>query len=116
MREAVADKAKFALFDVLLNRVKKFLFGDLEQMVRQQFNRRGSRHPKSHLKFGIGPSWDLNDHVQHRLLFVGIQRHIVERRDGKAIFLDESTELQGIGSPNLADTEFGRLLAVGHLD
>ena len=33
----------------------------------------------TYLHLSIGPSWDLDDHVQNGLLLVGIQRDIVER-------------------------------------
>jgi len=42
----------------------------------------------THLLLGIAPSWDLDDHVQDRLLLVGVQGHVVEGRDGHAILLN----------------------------
>lgn len=81
--EAVADEAELALLDILLDGVEGLLLGDL--------------------KLAIGPSWDLNDHVQDSLLLVGVQWDIVERRDWLSILLDVNTVLQGVWSTNLAD-------------
>lgn len=61
MGEAVSNEAELALLDVLFDGVEKLLLGDL------------------HL--AIGPSWDLNDHVQDGLLVVGIEGDVVEGRD-----------------------------------
>ena len=52
---------------------------------------------------GVGPSRDLDDHVQDGLLGVGIGGDVVEGRDGDAILLDVDTVLQGVGSADLAD-------------
>jgi hypothetical protein len=68
-----------------------------------------------HLQLSIGPSWDFNNHIQHRLLLVGIQGDIVERRQWLPIFLDKGTELECVGGADLAQAEFGGLLAVGHV-
>ena len=57
----------------------------------------------TNLQFAIGPSWNLNDHVQDGLLLVGIERNVMERRDGDAILLDVDAVVQGIGSSDLAD-------------
>ena len=47
------------------------------------------RHSSSaHLHLGVGPSWDLNDHVHDGLLLVGVERDIMEWRDWLAILLD----------------------------
>jgi len=88
--EAVSDVSKLALLDVLLDGVEEFLLGDLE--------------------LGIGPSRDLNNHVQNGLLLVGVEGDIVEWRDGLAILLDVDAVLEGVGSRNLADG-----VARGHL-
>lgn len=65
-----------------------------------------SRHRHSsyaHLHLGVGPSWDLNDHVHDGLLLVGVERDIVERRDWLAILLDVDAVLQGVWGTDLAD-------------
>ena len=55
----------------------------------------------------IGPSWDLNDHVQDRLGVVGIEGDIVEGGDRDAILLDVDAVLQSVGSGNLSDLVLG---------
>ena len=62
MGEAVANEAELALLGILLDGVEKLLLGDL------------------HL--GIGPTWDLDNHVQDGLLVVGIEGDVVEGGDG----------------------------------
>lgn len=62
----------------------------------------------THLHLRIGPSWDLHDHIEHRLLLIGIQGDIVERRQRHSIFLDEDAVLQGVGRTVLADGVDGR--------
>ena len=62
-----------------------------------------SRKGFTDFKLAIGPSRDLNNHVQYRLLLVCIQRDIVESRDGDSIPLDEDAVLQSVGRANLSD-------------
>lgn len=57
----------------------------------------------TYLELGIGPSRNLNNHVQDGLLLVGVEGDIVEGRDGLAILLDVDAVLEGVGSRNLAD-------------
>jgi hypothetical protein len=87
VREAVSDVSKLALLDVLLDGVEELLLGDL--------------------KLSIGPSRNLDNHVQDVLLLVGVERNIVEGGDGLAILLDVNTVLEGVGSRNLADGVVG---------
>ena len=54
------------------------------------------------LELGVGPAGDLNDHVQNRLLGIGVEGNVVERRDGLAILLDVDAVLQGVRSTDLA--------------
>ena len=56
-----------------------------------------------HLHLGISPPRDLNYHVQHSLLVIGIKGNVVERRKHDSILLNVDTVLQGVGSTNLPD-------------
>jgi len=56
--EAIADESKLALLDILLDRVQVLLL--------------------AYLHLGIGPSWNLDDHVQDSLLLIGIQGDVVK--------------------------------------
>jgi hypothetical protein len=57
----------------------------------------------TYFQLAIGPSWDLNDHVQYGLLLVGIQRDVVEGRNGDAILLDVDAVLQSVWASDLSD-------------
>ena len=57
----------------------------------------------AHLHLGVGPSWDLNDHVHDGLLLVGVERDIVEWRDWLPILLDVDAVLQCVWGTNFAD-------------
>lgn len=61
-----------------------------------------------YLELGVGPSRDLNNHVEDGLLLVGIEGNIVEGRDGNAILLKVDTVFQGVGRSNLANAVGGR--------
>lgn len=61
----------------------------------------------THLEFGIGPARNLNNHVEDGLLLVGIERNVVERRDGNAILLNVDAVLQGVLGSNLANRVLG---------
>ena len=61
VREAVADVAKTALLDILLDGVEGLTGGDL------------------HLR--VGPAWDLDDHIEDTLVLVGEERDVMEGRD-----------------------------------
>lgn len=69
-------------------------------------------HGIANLQLGIGPARNLDNHVQDCLILVGIERDVVERRDGDAILLDVDAVLQGIGSRDLSGlvSHLGRLL------
>jgi hypothetical protein len=85
VREAVANESKLALLDVLLDGVQEFLFRDLysisvSPMCFSMFDVLCdfSLTMVSYLELRIGPSRDLNDHVQNSLLLVGEQWDIME--------------------------------------
>jgi hypothetical protein len=116
--EAVADEAQLALLDVLLDGVQGLLLGDL--LGRQRHvamhggaaaaaaaaRRRGSMAPNwggTHLHLRIAPAGDLDDHVENRLLLVGIQRDVVPCRDGLAVLLNEDAVLERVRRSDLAD-------------
>lgn len=63
----------------------------------------------SYLELRIGPSRDLNDHVQNGLLLIGKQRDIMEGRERCAILLDEATVFESVGGPDLAGSVLGGL-------
>jgi hypothetical protein len=73
VREAVANEAKLALLDILLDRVEGLLLGDL------------------HLR--VGPARDLDDHVEDAIALVSEERNVMEGRDDRAVLLDEDTML-----------------------
>lgn len=58
----------------------------------------------TNLKLAVGPPGNLHDHVQYRLLLIGIEGDIVEGGNGYAIFFDVYTVVQGVGRPNLSNT------------
>lgn len=66
-----------------------------------------STQREAYLLLGVGPAGNLNNHVEDGLLGVGIERDIVEGRDGDAILLDVDAVLQGVGSADLADGVVG---------
>jgi len=61
VREAVTDIAKLASLDVLFDGVEGLFLGDF------------------HL--GIGPSRNLDDHVEDAILLISVERNVMERRD-----------------------------------
>ena len=58
---------------------------------------------RAYLLLSVGPARDLNNHVQDVLLLIGVERDIMEWRDGDAILLVVDTVLQRVGLANLAD-------------
>jgi hypothetical protein len=56
-----------------------------------------------YLLLGVGPAGDLNDHVKDGLLLIGIERNVVEGRNGLTILLNVDAVLQGVGSADLAN-------------
>lgn len=57
---------------------------------------------KTHLELGVGPAGDLNNHVEDGLLGIGIERNVVEGRDGDAILLNVHTVLERVRRGDLA--------------
>ena len=73
VREAVTDVTETALLDILLDGVERLLLGDF------------------HL--GVGPTGNLDDHVEDAIGLVGEQRNVVPRRDDLSLLLSEHTVL-----------------------
>lgn len=71
--EAVPHVAEASTFDILFDRVKGLLFGDL------------------HL--GVRPSRDFDDDIQDALVLVCKERDVVECRYNRSILLDENAVL-----------------------
>jgi hypothetical protein len=71
MGKTVADESKFAFLDILLYGIEELVFRDL------------------HL--GIGPSRNLDDHVEDTVPLVGEKRDIVEWGYNSPILLDKHT-------------------------
>jgi len=65
MGEAIANETQTALLDVLLDWIECFLFGDLELCV--------------------GPTRDLDNHVEDTVALVGKERNVVEWGDDGSI-------------------------------
>jgi hypothetical protein len=122
VREAVPHEAELALLDVLLDWVEGFLFANLcgskqclakdrfcscetggGLRVRINFFRLG----QTHLHLSIGPSRNLDNHVEDGALLVGIERDVMERAQRLSILFNEDAMLQCIGSTNLANAVLG---------
>lgn len=54
------------------------------------------------LHLGIGPSGNLDDHVQDGLLLIGEEGDVVKGGDGNAILFNVDTMLKSVGCSNLA--------------
>ena len=59
--ETVANETQTTLLDVLLNGIEGIPFGDLE--------------------LGVGPTGDLDNHVEDAIALIGKERDVVEGRD-----------------------------------
>ena len=68
VREAIADETQATFFDVLFNGVEGFLLGDF------------------HL--GVGPTGNLDDHVEDAIVLVGKEWNVVPRGNDSAVSLD----------------------------
>jgi hypothetical protein len=125
VREAVADESQLALLGVLLDRVELVILGDLSQQEKVPSARSPGINPLrvsarhidttsancqsywrspqcTHLLLGVGPSRNLDYHVQHGLLLVGVKRNVVEGRDENAILLNVDAVLEGVCGTDLA--------------
>ena len=71
--ETVTDVAQLSTLDVLFDWVEGLLLGDF------------------HL--GVGPTGNLDDHVEDAIGLVGEQRNVVPRRDDLSLLLSEHTVL-----------------------
>ena len=65
MGEAVSNETQTTLFDVLLDGVERLLLGDLE--------------------LGVGPTGDLDNHVEDAVALIGKERNVVEGGDDGSI-------------------------------
>ena len=83
MREAIANVSELTLLDVLLDGVHWFLFRYLHSILVRSSPCNRSHADKSfelaYFHLCVSPSWDFDNHIQHRLLLVGIQRNVMER-------------------------------------
>jgi hypothetical protein len=71
VRETVSDVAQATFFDVLFDGIERFFLGDL------------------HL--GVGPTRDLDDHVEYPIVLVSKEGDIMEGREDGAVLLDEDS-------------------------
>ena len=76
--------------------------------AQETSGRRSEGRGQTYLHLRIGPARDLNDHIEDRLLLIGVEGDVVERRDRHAILLDVDAVLQSVGSSDLARGELGR--------
>lgn len=110
MGEAVADETKLALLGILLDGVEEFFLGGLQGILSATCKFATAMCSAltgfqcAYLLLGVGPAGNLNDHVENSLLSIGVERDIVERRDGLAILLDVHPVVQGEGLADLADS------------
>jgi hypothetical protein len=62
----------------------------------------GAMAEHTYLHLGVGPAGHLNNHVEDRLLLVGIQGNVVPWRDELSVLLNEDTVLERVGRANPA--------------
>ena len=62
----------------------------------------GSIQGGTHLHLGIGPARNLDNHVEHSLLLIGIEGNVVKRRQRCAIFFNVHAVLKSVGSTDFA--------------
>ena len=66
----------------------------------------------TYLLLRVRPPRNLHHHVQHRLLLIGVQRDIVERRERHAVLLNVDAVLERVRRRDLAGGEDGRGLGL----
>jgi len=114
--EAVANKAQFALLDILFDWIQGLVLGDLYHNVQLIVGsiswitgggcmKAAIMRPLTNLKLGLCPSRDLNNHVEHRLLGVGIERDIMESGARLTVFLNVGSVLKSVGLANFPNAE-----------
>ena len=112
--EAVADEAELALLGVLLDGVQELVLGDLSYHCLSASTLQSVLAPLwqqargTDLLLGIGPARDLDDHVKDGLLGIGVERDVVEGRDGHTVLFDVHAVLERVGGGDLADAVGGR--------
>jgi len=77
MGEAVANEAQAALFGILFDGVEGLLFG--------------------YFHLGVGPTGDLDDHVEDAIVPVGEKRDVVEGRDDLTVSFSVDPVIEGVG-------------------
>lgn len=116
--EAVAHEAELTLLDVLLDRVQRLLLADLDAMSVSGLSSGVVRGPSprhrmnTDLHLRIGPAGNLDNHVEDGLLLIGIERDVVEGRDGDAILFNVDAVLEGVGCGDLASSVLAAGLGV----
>jgi hypothetical protein len=58
----------------------------------------------THLHLRVGPAGNLDNHVEDRLLLVGVERDVVPWRNELAVLLDEDAVLERVGRGHFADS------------
>lgn len=66
----------------------------------------------THLKLAVGPSWNLDDHVQNGLLSIRVQGNVVEGGNWRSILLNVDTVLESVWCTDLSDGVLGSHIAV----
>jgi hypothetical protein len=79
MRETIPDKSQFPLFNVLFDRIVVFIFADF--------------------LFGVGPSWDFDDHVEDLGTCCGRRgkkRNIMPWRNNDTVLFKEDSVIERV--------------------
>ena len=75
VREAVANETQAALLNILLDGVERLILGDL--------------------KLGVGPTGDLDNHVEDAMALVSKERNVVEGGDDGSVLFGVDAMLWG---------------------